>query len=79
MGLANSAALRAAHITAQTPDPAGGTIVRDAHGNPTGALKDAAQEMLYKVVPPLTHEERLHAVKRALAHAASLGSPACSI
>jgi predicted amidohydrolase YtcJ len=73
MGLANSAALSAAGITAQTPDPAGGAIVRDARGNPTGALKDAAQDMLYKIVPPLAHEQRLHAVKRALAYAASLG------
>jgi predicted amidohydrolase YtcJ len=73
MGLANSAALRAAGITAQTVDPPGGAIVRDAKGNPTGALKDAAQDMLYQHVPPLSHEERLHAVRRALAHAASLG------
>ena len=73
MGVANSAALRAAGITAQTPDPPGGTIVHDAQGNPTGALKDAAQDMLYKAVPPLSHDERIHAVKRALAHAASLG------
>jgi hypothetical protein len=73
MGLANSAALRAAGITAQTPDPPGGAIVRDAQGNPTGALKDAAQDLLYKAVPPLSHDERLHAVKRALAYAASLG------
>ena len=73
MGLANSAALRAAGITAQTPDPPGGIIVRDAKGNPTGALKDAAEDLLYKHVPPLSHEQRLHAVKRALAYAASLG------
>jgi predicted amidohydrolase YtcJ len=73
MGLANSAALRAAGITAQTSDPPGGTIVRDAKGSPTGALKDAAQDMLVKFIPPMTHDERLHAAKRALAHAASLG------
>jgi predicted amidohydrolase YtcJ len=73
MGLANSAALRAAGITAQTPDPPGGVIVRDAKGNPTGALKDAALDLMYKYVPPLSHDQRLHAVKRALAHAASLG------
>jgi predicted amidohydrolase YtcJ len=73
MGLANSAALRAAGITAQTPDPPGGFIVRDSNGNPTGALKDAAQDVLYKIVPPLSHDERLHAARRALAHAASLG------
>jgi predicted amidohydrolase YtcJ len=73
MGLANSAALRAAGITAQTPDPPGGVIVRDAKGNPTGALKDAALDLMYKHVPALSHDQRLHAVKRALAHAASLG------
>jgi predicted amidohydrolase YtcJ len=73
MGLANSAALRAAGITAETADPPGGAIVRDAKGNPTGALKDAAQDMLLKHVPPLSHDERMHAVQRALAHAASLG------
>jgi predicted amidohydrolase YtcJ len=73
MGVANSAALRAAGITAQTPDPPGGAIVRDAKGNPTGALKDAAADLLYKHVPPLSHEERMHAVRRALAYAASLG------
>ncbi len=73
MSLANSVALRLAGVTAQTPDPPGGAIVRDAQGNPTGALKDAAMDYVYKVIPPLSHEKRLHAVKRALAHAASVG------
>src|SRR5712692_2051704 len=73
MSLANSVALRMAGVSAKTPDPPGGTIVRDARGNPTGALKDAAMEYVNKVIPPLTHEQRLLAVKRALAHAASLG------
>jgi predicted amidohydrolase YtcJ len=73
MALANSAALRLAGVTAQTAEPAGGMIVRDANGNPTGALKDAAMELVTKVIPPLSHEQRLKAVKRALAHAAALG------
>jgi predicted amidohydrolase YtcJ len=73
MALANSVTLRLAGITAKTPDPPGGVIVRDAQGNPTGALKDAAMEYVSKVQPPLSHEQRLKAVKRALAHAASLG------
>ena len=71
--LANSRALELAGITAQTPDPPGGTIVRDAQGNPTGDLKDAALDEAYKAVPPLSHDQRLRAVKRALEHAASLG------
>ena len=73
MGLANSVALKLAGITAQMPDPPGGTIVRDAHGNPTGALKDAAQGLMEKVIPPLTHDQRIRIIKRSMAHAASLG------
>jgi predicted amidohydrolase YtcJ len=73
MGLANSVALRLAGITAKTPDPAGGTIVRDALGNPTGALKDAATDYIEKVVPALSHEQRMKAVQRALGYAASVG------
>ena len=73
MALANSQALRLAGVTAQTPDPPGGVIVRDSQGNPTGALKDAATDLVDKVIPGLSHEQRVHAVKRALAHAASLG------
>ena len=71
--LANSRALQLAGITGQTPDPPGGTIVRDAQGNPTGDLKDAALDEAYKAVPPPAHDQRLRAVKRALEHAASLG------
>ncbi len=71
--LANSAALRLAGITAQTPDPPGGVIVRDVQGNPTGALKDAAKDLVIKVIPPLPHDQRLRAMRRALEYAASLG------
>lgn len=73
MGLANSVALRLAGITAGTPDPPGGTIVRDAQGKPTGALKDAATAYIEKVIPPLSHELRVKEVKRAMAYAASVG------
>jgi predicted amidohydrolase YtcJ len=73
MILANSAALGLAGITAQTADPAGGVIVRDRQGDPTGALKDAAMDLLFKAVPPPSHDQRRHAIERALEHAASLG------
>jgi predicted amidohydrolase YtcJ len=73
MVLANSLALRLAGITAQTPDPPGGVIVRDAQGNPTGGLKDAAMDMAAKAIPPLPHDQRLRAVRRAIQHALSLG------
>jgi len=72
-GLANSAALRLAGVTAQTPDPPGGVIVRDAQGNPTGVLKDAAKDLVDRVIPPLSHDQRLRAMRRALEYAASLG------
>jgi hypothetical protein len=65
--------MRLAGVTAQTPDPPGGTIVRDAQGNPTGALKDAARNVVLKVIPPPSHEQRLRAMKRALERAAELG------
>ncbi|HUL35488.1 MAG TPA: amidohydrolase family protein [Candidatus Eisenbacteria bacterium] len=73
MGLANSVALRLAGITATTPDPPGGKIVRDAQGNPTGAIKDAATDLIYKVIPPLTHDQRIAIIKRSMAYAGSLG------
>ena len=71
--LANSVALRMAGVTASTADLPGGVIVRDAQGNPTGVLKDAATSLVENVIPDLSHDQRVHAVKRALAHAASLG------
>jgi predicted amidohydrolase YtcJ len=71
--VANSIALQKAGIDGKTPDPPGGTIVRDAQGNPTGDLKDAAMDAVFKVIPPLTREQTLRAARRALAHAASLG------
>ena len=73
MYLANSLALKLAHITASTPDPPGGEIVRDAHGNPTGILKDAAQKLIDAVIPPLSPAQRLEVARRALAYARSLG------
>jgi len=73
MAVANSVALRLSGVTAKTPDPPGGVIVRDEKGNPTGVFKDAAMALVNKVIPAMTPEGRMRAVKRALAHAASLG------
>jgi predicted amidohydrolase YtcJ len=71
--LANSLALQLAGITSATPDPIGGTIVRDRAGEPTGILKDAAIGYVSRILPPMTAERRLRAVKRACEHAASVG------
>jgi predicted amidohydrolase YtcJ len=73
LSLANSAALKLAGVTAQTADPPGGKVVRDAQGNPTGILKDAAMDYVYKVIPPPTRAQRRQAARRALTHAAALG------
>jgi predicted amidohydrolase YtcJ len=73
MLLANSKALALAGITAKTPDPPGGVIVRDAAGQPTGALKDAATELLQKAEPPLNSAERRRAIGSALKEAAMRG------
>ncbi len=73
MALANTVALTLAGVTEATADPPGGQIVRDAQGRPTGVLKDAAMGLVNKMIPALTRERRLRAIRRALAHAASLG------
>jgi len=57
-GVANSIALKLAHITAATADPTAGTIDRDAHGNPTGVLKEqSAMEPVTRLIPPTTLEQ----------------------
>jgi predicted amidohydrolase YtcJ len=71
--LANSEAMKLAGVDAKTKDVPGGVIVRNASGNPTGIFKDAAQELIYKAIPPMSHEQRVRAARRALEHAASLG------
>jgi predicted amidohydrolase YtcJ len=73
MGLANSVALKLAGVTAATEDPPGGTVVKDAQGNPTGGLKDAAMAFVTRVIPPMTREQRMHSITRALEHARSVG------
>lgn len=49
--LANAAAMLAAGVDASTPDPAGGEIVRDAAGSPTGVFVDAAEGLIRAAVP----------------------------
>ena len=56
-GTANSLAMELAGITGSTPDPPGGTIDRDAEGNPTGVFKERAQELVSRLIPPLTPEQ----------------------
>jgi len=74
MALANSLALKLAGVTRDTKDPPGGVIVRyPKSGEPTGILKDAAQNFVFKAIPPPSFEEKLSAARAASNHAASLG------
>jgi predicted amidohydrolase YtcJ len=66
--LANSAALRAAGITAETPDPEGGSIVRDAGGQPTGVVIDNAADLVRNVIPPVSPEETTRRILAAVQH-----------
>jgi predicted amidohydrolase YtcJ len=73
MSLANTTALERAGITPDTPDPEGGTIVRDADGRPTGILKDEAQSLVYAVMPQASEAEIDRALQAAVAHAVERG------
>jgi hypothetical protein len=54
--MVNTAALRVAGITAATSDPAGGRILRDAHGQPTGVLVDNGADAVAAAVPRPSRE-----------------------
>jgi predicted amidohydrolase YtcJ len=57
-GLANSAALRLAGVTAASKDPEGGKIIRDANGEPTGVFIDEAMSLVDEKVPGPTFAQR---------------------
>ena len=69
----NAVALRLAGITRDTPDPAGGQIVRDARGNPTGVIKDNAKLLIDRIVPPLSDAETDAILRGGIAHGLSKG------
>ncbi|GAA5165136.1 amidohydrolase [Pseudonocardia eucalypti] len=70
---ANTAALERAGIGRNTPDPAGGVIVRDAHGDPTGLLYDAAMSRVLDHLPQPPEATRLDAIEQAMAGLNRLG------
>jgi predicted amidohydrolase YtcJ len=73
MMVCNSRALALAKVTRETPDPPGGVIVRDAAGEPTGVLKDAAMDLIGAVRPARTLAEVEEALATAVRHAAENG------
>src|SRR5262252_1398841 len=73
MMVCNSIALKLARIGRETPDPPGGVIVRDASGEPTGILKDAAMDAVNRVRPARTPAELDAALRAAMKEAARVG------
>jgi predicted amidohydrolase YtcJ len=69
----NTAALRRCGITRDTPDPAGGEIVRDASGEPTGVLLEKAVRLVESHLPKESPEEVRAALLEAQAEAHRLG------
>ena len=65
-GVANSAAMRLAGVERETTDPPAGTIDRDARGNPTGVLKESAQQLVTSKVPPLTREQQKNGILKLI-------------
>ncbi|HPI36665.1 MAG TPA: amidohydrolase [Ignavibacteriaceae bacterium] len=74
MALANSAALKLAGITKDTPAPDGGWIEKDpVTGEPTGIVKDKAMNLVQAVIPEATESEKEDAAITALNEAAKYG------
>ncbi len=82
MAFANSKAMELAGITATTVSPAGGVIVKDAKGQPTGIFKDAAMSLITRAIPEPTKEEldqffdaaAKYAVERGVTHVNDMNS-----
>ena len=73
MSLANQLAMDLAGITKDTPDVAGGEIIRDEEGNPTGLFKDNAQDLIFAAIPEASAEATDRALDAAIAHALAMG------
>ncbi len=69
----NSPTLALANITANTPNPTGGRIMRNESGRPTGLLLENAMELVTRVIPRPTPEQMLGKMKAALTHANRAG------
>ncbi|GAB4371745.1 MAG: amidohydrolase [Bryobacter sp.] len=70
---ANRKALELAGLTKETKDPAGGRIIRDAAGNPTGVLIDRAMGLVAAKIPPVTAAQVKRRLELAAAACARLG------
>jgi predicted amidohydrolase YtcJ len=69
----NSAALRAAAISHDTPDPDNGRIVRDCRGHITGLMLERAAKLVWERIPQPPPEQRPELLRAAAADLASHG------
>jgi predicted amidohydrolase YtcJ len=70
---ANARAMQLAGVTAKTPDPAGGKIIRDDNGAPTGVFVDNAIDLIESTLPAATPQEREKRIRAAADVAISYG------
>ncbi|MFH1573326.1 MAG: amidohydrolase, partial [Acidobacteriota bacterium] len=72
-GWVNRAALQAAGITAETPDPPGGAILRSAGGEPSGVLLERANELVAAHLPRPADEQIVRAFRLGASAMAARG------
>jgi predicted amidohydrolase YtcJ len=63
VAVANTCALNLARITKDTPDPSGGSYVRDAKGELTGVMYDNAKDPIAALLPKQTYAQKLQGLK----------------
>jgi predicted amidohydrolase YtcJ len=73
VAVANTLALKIAHVTLASKDPNGGEIGRDGSGEPNGILRETAQELVASLIPPPTPEKHRQAIEAALQDIARSG------
>lgn len=71
--IANGRALALAKVTAETPDPPRGVIEREAQGVPTGLLKEAARQLVVRLIPEPTVADIARRIDEETRKAASFG------
>jgi predicted amidohydrolase YtcJ len=73
VAVANTLALKMAHVTLASKDPEGGEIAREVGGEPNGILRETAQALVASLIPPPTPEKHRQAMEAALQDIARSG------
>jgi predicted amidohydrolase YtcJ len=77
IAVANTRALQLGSINLASRDPQGGHIDRNETGEPTGILRETAQEAVLAVIPKPSHQQRRQGIELALADLAEHGVTSC--